>query len=65
MIKSARLEIKCYPHEREALATMAAHEGRNMSEMLRELIRESAIKRGAWPLPTTGGRERYRDTAAA
>ena len=44
------LSIRLSGLERQALDLIADQEGRNQSEMLRELIREGAIRRGLIPL---------------
>ena len=49
MRKTESLQVRCTPLERKALEAVAQAEGRKMSEMLRELIREGAQKRGLWP----------------
>lgn len=43
------VRVRCRPEERKALELVALMERRNLSEMLRELVREGARERGLWP----------------
>lgn len=50
--RNTPINVRMTSRERNALNLIASIEGRNPSEMVRELVRESAQKRGVW-LTTT------------
>lgn len=54
MNRDYRAGVRLLPEEREALLALARAERRRPSELLRELIRDGAKKRGLWP-PSTDG----------
>jgi predicted DNA-binding protein len=41
--------VRMTDREREALRRLASTEGRNMSDMVREMIRREAKRVGVWP----------------
>jgi len=41
--------VRVCPDERKALEAIAKQDRRNISEMLRELVRQEAERRGLWP----------------
>jgi len=55
-VKSEEIRARVNPSELMALKLVAQHDRRNMSEVLRELIREAAQQRGLWPPPEQAGR---------
>ncbi len=48
--RSDYLAFKVTPRERLALMRMTKTEGRKLSEMLREIVREAALRRNCWPV---------------
>lgn len=50
MNRTEHLHFKVNNIEREAVETMCRAEGRKLSELLRELVREGATRRGLWPV---------------
>lgn len=53
--KSELLQARVRPDEKRVFVALCRHERRNQSEMLRELLREGAERRGLWP-PAGSGR---------
>jgi len=51
-VKICEIRAKVNPSERAALELLAQHERRNLSETLRELIRDAAQRQGLWPPET-------------
>ena len=49
-IRSETIRARVTPPERQALVLIAKDEGRQVSEMLRELVRLAARERGLWPV---------------
>jgi uncharacterized protein (DUF1778 family) len=49
MNRTTTVRARVNESERAALVRMAAAEGRGTSEMLREAIREAAVRRNLWP----------------
>ena len=47
------ISIRMNTQEHEALRRISAVEGRKPPEMLRELVREAALRHGLWPVPPT------------
>lgn len=48
--KTHNLTFRVYPSERVALDRICAIEGRGLADVLRDLVREGAARRGLWPL---------------
>jgi hypothetical protein len=44
--KSDVIHLRCYPREKRAVDVIAHYEGRTLSEMVREFIREGVASRG-------------------
>jgi len=51
MIKDEVVRIRVNPAEKLALQAVACAERRNMSEVIRDAIRERAVALGVWPPP--------------
>jgi hypothetical protein len=49
MLRKQMLVARCSTAEKGALQEIARLERRNLSEQLRELVREEARRRGFWP----------------
>lgn len=47
-VRSLHIAFRVYPKERMLLEIMASRENRGKSEMIRELIREGAARRGLY-----------------
>jgi len=50
--KICEVRAKVNPSEKVALELLAQRERRNLSETIRELIREAAAREGLWPPET-------------
>jgi hypothetical protein len=50
MNKTRMVQVRITPVERQALERMARIEARKVSETVRQIIRESAQRRGCWPM---------------
>lgn len=44
--RNSVINLRCYPREKKAVDLIAHHEGRSISEMVREFIREGVKSRG-------------------
>jgi hypothetical protein len=55
--RSGLLHFKASAIERLAVERMCQAEGRKLSEMLRELVREGAAKRGLWLVEDDSAKE--------
>ena len=51
MNRSEMVSVRVLPEEKRALVRIARQERRKPSELLRELIRAEAKRRGLWPPP--------------
>lgn len=51
MNRNLLLQFKVNDTEKKAVELMTRTEGRKVSEMLRECVREAAERRGLWPIP--------------
>ena len=52
--KTEAVFARLVPQEKRALLAIARQERRNVSEALRDLIRQEARRRGLWPDYTSG-----------
>jgi len=60
MTKDASVRVRINPAEKLALRAVARVERRNMSEVIRDAIRERARRLGLWPPPATSETEEAR-----
>jgi len=54
MKKTDWMKLRATPIERAALEAIARQEARKPAEMLRELVRQEALRRGVWPMQAQG-----------
>jgi len=55
--RTATMRARCFESERRALEDLAKREGRSVSDVLRELVRDRAKRVGLWPTEGTPQRQ--------